>query len=387
MSQQMQILAVDDEPRGVELLARTLRGLGTCLTATSGEEAWELIQHGEISLVISDQRMPGMSGVELLTQVARHDENIGRILLTGYADFEATTDSINLGHVHAYLTKPHAPEDIQMTVRSVLDRVELARENVRLVSDLCEKNFELHQTLDMLGQAQQRVVHSEQLAAIGRMIAMIVHDLRSPIAVIRSAGSEIVREVGEQPELSQLGSEILEEADHMQRMCADLLDTTRASEDGGTLLEDDLDAAVAAALASVVEEASRAGIQVDMHLDSNVSLPLNEDRLRRALRNLAGNAIDVLPEGGLLRVETRSEGTRVQLSMIDDGPGIPEEIRDRLFEPFVTQGKPGGSGLGLAVVKKVVEDHGGWIEANKPEGGGARFDLYFPIAAGNTSSA
>ena len=116
-----------------------------------------------------------------------------------------------------------------------------------------------------------------------------------------------------------------------------------------------------------------------MDLASRTALPLDVDRLQRALRNLVQNACEAMPEGGRLHVESRREGDFATIRVVDNGPGIPEDIADRLFEPFVTAGKPNGSGLGLAVVRKVLDDHGGSVAATKPEGGGAAFELRLPL--------
>ena len=121
------ILVVDDERLGVDLLVRSLRGLGEVQTSNCGEEAWSRVEAIDFDLVISDQRMPGMTGVELLTRVARRTVETGRILLTAYADIAATIAAINEGRVHAYLSKPCSPEELRATVESVLELVGRSR--------------------------------------------------------------------------------------------------------------------------------------------------------------------------------------------------------------------------------------------------------------------
>jgi signal transduction histidine kinase len=383
MEGSFRILVVDDEPRGVELLARCLQRLGRVERAGSGEEGWELARDAELDLVVTDQRMPGISGVELLTRIAERSPHTGRILITGYTDLASTIDAINRGRVHAHLTKPCSPEEIQLTARSVLERVALARDNDRLVADLSAANRELERTFHSLAREQQRSLDSERLAAIGRMIAMIVHDLRGPLTGILAASGELVRRDPADPGApapEELGREIRDEAERLQRMCADLLDVTRASQAGAERVEDDLDAVVETALAPLVEEASRAGVELELDLASGARILVDEDGLRRALRNLASNALDAMPDGGVLRIASTREEDAALVVVADTGVGIPEEIRSRVFEPFVTARKRGGTGLGLAIVKKVVDDHGGTIEVTKPEGGGTAFVLRLPLA-------
>ena len=124
MDPKLRILVVDDEPRALELFQRTLRGVGDVVAAQSGEQALGEIRTARPDIVVSDQRMPGLTGIELLSEVCRMDEAIGRVLLTGYADLGATLDAINQARVHAYLTKPCPPREVQETVRNVVARIQ-----------------------------------------------------------------------------------------------------------------------------------------------------------------------------------------------------------------------------------------------------------------------
>ncbi len=146
------VLIVDDEVRGLELAQRILRRVATVTLAESGEDAVEKLEISEFDLVVSDQRMPGMSGVELLTQIAASRPETGRILLTGYADMEATIDAINRAGVHAYLHKPCPPEHFRLTVNAVLNRMETVRENALLARR--------HQRLTGLRPAVEEVLDS-----------------------------------------------------------------------------------------------------------------------------------------------------------------------------------------------------------------------------------
>lgn len=361
------ILVVDDEPRAVELLVRTLRKEASIDTADSATSAWELCQTKEYDLVISDQRMPGMSGVDLLSRIAERDDHVGRVLLTGYSDLEATIEAINRGRVHAYLHKPCSPEDLRVVTRGVLARVSLERENVRLLEVVSAQNDQLTEVVESLRSAQERVLMSERLAAIGKMNAMIAHDLRSPIAVIRSNATELeaeTRAAGLQ-QLMERSQEVIAEADRMQRMCTALLEVSSASQGSSARELDELDGLVASALAHVAQPAGHQGVEVDFDLRSDAELFVDADGISRVLRNLASNALDAMPDGGVLRVETSREGDEGIIRLTDTGTGIPEDIAHEIFEPFVTAKKPGGSGLGLAIARKIVEDHDGTIALDK----------------------
>jgi DNA-binding NtrC family response regulator len=219
------ILVVDDEVRGAELVQRTLRSHANVETATSGDEAWEIFERGHFDLVISDQRMPGLSGVELLGKIADRDDAVGRILVTGYSDLAATVEAINLGRVHAYLHKPCSPPDLRATVFGVLDRVRRSRESSSLARGL--------------GTTQGRATASKRLAAIGKTIAMIVHDLRTPFTALAGISDEIADATGK--ELQDLKRDLDTELGRMEQMCEELLEVTHAIEDAPPALDRDPD--------------------------------------------------------------------------------------------------------------------------------------------------
>ena len=171
MADSPRILAVDDEERSLELLVRILRDVGTIETATSGEQAWKLAQEGPLDLVIADQRMPGMSGVELLARIAELDERTGRILLTGYADIAATIEAINRGRVQAYLAKPCAPEELRATVCALLERVRLEREKDLLLAELRAQSREI-EILAVAPEESQQESLAETLAPLVRVRAV-----------------------------------------------------------------------------------------------------------------------------------------------------------------------------------------------------------------------
>jgi signal transduction histidine kinase len=381
MDRQARILVVDDEPRSLELLVRTLRRLGRVESFTSGEEAWSSAQAEPLDLVISDQRMPGMKGVDLLARVAEHDACAGRVLLTGYADIGATIEAINAGRVHAYITKPWQPDQLLLTAKGLVERVRLERDNQALLATLLQRNEALEEALGCAEDAQRRAVSAERLAAIGRMVATIAHDFRGPLSVIQAATSELAREPLPAEEVRALAAGALEECERMARMCAELLDETRASENRESRTTEELDPWVADVVAVAAEEAARQGVVLETRLEGSLRVSIDGDRLRRALLNLVYNGIEAMPEGGVLRVETGRDAGAALIRVVDSGAGIPEAIQERLFEPFATFGKANGTGLGLAVVKKVVDDHGGSIAVEKAPGGGTAFALRLPGAA------
>ena len=187
MDSKLRILAVDDEPRGVELMERTLRKLAEVDTAATGDEAWARFQTHDYHLVISDQRMPGISGVELLTRVADARPITGRVLLTGYADISATIEAINRGRIHAYLNKPCPPDQLRMIAGSVLARVRAERENAVLLEELRERNQELEEVISSLRRETQGMIEAATAETAGAVAVRVA----GPLGALRKLAAEL----------------------------------------------------------------------------------------------------------------------------------------------------------------------------------------------------
>jgi signal transduction histidine kinase len=228
------------------------------------------------------------------------------------------------------------------------------------------------------------LVASERMAALGTMAGMLAHDFRGPMTVIRGY-AELLAEGGTQPEdVQQRAALIVTMIDRLERMTAETLDFARG---GARLARRPL--VVADLLASLARDLEHElpGLRVEVQADvpDGTRIEIDSDKMRRAIGNMAANARDAMGGKGLLHVRAGlsgkdGAGERLVVEVADEGPGVPAEIRDRVFEPFVTRGKKGGTGLGLAVSKRFVEEHGGTVEL-LPDGPGARFRLTLPVQA------
>src|SRR5207249_3936126 len=139
----------------------------------------------------------------------------------------------------------------------------------------------------------------------------------------------------------------------------------------------DLRELVTSAVDKIALAAEAQSVQIVQNVPENLVIPLGRQRIQRALVNLLVNALDVMPDGGTIRISALLEHHSVLIKVRDTGPGIAPEIRDRIFQPFVTAGKAGGLGLGLAFSRQAVIDHGGrmWVETGSH---GACFAFYLP---------
>ena len=232
---------------------------------------------------------------------------------------------------------------------------------------------------------QREVIESERMAALGAMAGMLAHDFRGPMTVIRGYAETLGAGGLDAEELRRRADLIVEMVDRLERMTMETLDFARG---GGRLARRSMDAAelVEALTADLAEQLPALELVRDLRVPPGTSAAVDVDKLRRAAANIAANARDAMGGSGRLHLSAElvdalgAEGARLQLVLADEGPGVPPEIRDRLFEPFVTQGKKGGTGLGLAVARRFVEDHGGTLELLPASAGpGARFRILLPL--------
>jgi signal transduction histidine kinase len=226
------------------------------------------------------------------------------------------------------------------------------------------------------------LVASERMAALGTMASMLAHDLRGPMTVIRG-WAELLAEGSSRPdEVKERAALIVGMVDRLDRMTTETLDFARGA--GSLARRPIVVSELLAELASDLE-AELPGLQVAVEdvVPEGTAIALDRDKMRRAVGNMAANARDAM--GGRGRFHLRASlvaedaaDERLLLEIADEGPGVPAEIRERVFEPFVTRGKKGGTGLGLAVSKRFVEEHGGSLELLS-QGPGARFRLTLPV--------
>lgn len=228
-------------------------------------------------------------------------------------------------------------------------------------------------------------IASERMAALGTMAGMLAHDFRGPMTVIRGYAECLLEAGVSDGEVRSRAELIIQMVDRMERMTGETLDFARF---GARL------ARRAVVLPDLLEDwaaelsTELAGLEIvrDFHVPPQTHGLLDVDKLRRTVWNIAANARDAMGGSGRLHMsahlheESRpgtDDVTVLALLLRDEGPGIPAEIRDRVFEPFVTK-KRGGTGLGLAISRRFVEDHGGTLEL-LPEGPGAVFRISLPL--------
>jgi signal transduction histidine kinase len=225
--------------------------------------------------------------------------------------------------------------------------------------------------------ARRELIRQERISTIGRLSSSIVHDLRNPLAAIYGGAEIMVDSELAPPQLKRLASNIYRASRRIQELLQDLVNVGRGKTEGAEICR--LYEVAAAGCDSLAAPADAQGVSVRLEIPESIELPLERARLERVFINLIGNALEAMPAGGEITISATLEPDNVTIQVADNGPGISPDIRDHLFQPFVSSGKKNGLGLGLALSRQTVLDHGGdmWVESKSDRG--ARFFLRLPL--------
>lgn len=386
------ILIIDDEPENLDVLEAVLQDEGLrVVRATDGPSGLASALAEPLDLVISDQRMPGLTGVDLLSRLATDRPDVVGIVLSAYTDAPVILQAINEAKVFRFLTKPFDIGDLVRTVREAQEMVFYRRAVTGLLERLAVRNEDLTRTLQELREAQQRMLHMERLSSMGRLATGVVHDLRNALmgltfleADLESMGASEEMKESVRVGLSGLHA-LMGTLESMHQFSRDgRLGTAISTVDVGDLVRDAL-----VVMRGDVEFRRR---RVQTFVEDGLP-PIQGDRgkLIQVLVNLLRNAVQATIQGQAITVSAGIlQGGQIRLAVEDEGPGLPEGAADRLFEPFVSTKGEGGLGMGLYMARLIVEAHNGEIGAVNRPSGGARFEVRLwpdPAGAGSRPNA
>ncbi|HLA68850.1 MAG TPA: ATP-binding protein [Bacteroidota bacterium] len=222
----------------------------------------------------------------------------------------------------------------------------------------------------------QEMVKSERLSAVGRMASTIIHDIKNPMGTLRVYAQVMKKKSGNE-EAAKLADEMIHQVDRFVSMTQEILDFTKGVS-SLNIIELDFAEVMENVLAFIEKDLVKNNVQLVRETAFKGKVKMDEDKVVRVFYNIASNARDAMPQGGKLTVKTEPSDGFVKIEFIDSGTGMPEEVKKRLFEPFMTYGKKHGTGLGMAIVKKVIDDHKGKIEIDSVMGKGTTIRIYFP---------
>jgi signal transduction histidine kinase len=266
-----------------------------------------------------------------------------------------------------------------------LEAHEAARLNFasELERQVRERTRELEEATARLQAAQAQLIRSERIAVTGQIAAGVTHEIRTPLNSLGINVQLLRRDLtrGSPPPFREVVNTLATveyEITRINRILDEFVSFARLPTPQFGQLE------VGALLREILKFLEPLAAEAAVHIDAPVISPVgpvrgDRDQLRQVFLNLAQNAMQAMPNGGVLGVEVTEYGGSLEIAVTDSGPGTPEEERERIFLPFVST-KPGGLGLGLAIVKRIVEQHGGTVSCQTRDGGGAAFVVRLPVA-------
>ncbi len=228
----------------------------------------------------------------------------------------------------------------------------------------------------------EEVLQAERLSVVGRFARSIVHDFKNPLHIIGLA-TELIDMDKVSPEMRKTATgRIRKQVDRLSNMVSELLEFTRTAQQDVVFAGHNYARFVEGILKELQPEIEEKGVKIVLRNElPEVMTPLDPKRLAHVFSNLFNNAVDAMQGTGEIRVKFEVTSKEVVTEVVDTGTGIAPEIAERLFEPFATFGKAKGSGLGLSICKKIIEDHKGWIRAENEPGSGAIFKFGLPVNA------
>ena len=374
------ILYVDDNQDALEAFALDFGDDFRIFTAPSAQAGFQFLeQHGdEIGLLLTDQKMPGETGVWLLERARQLQPNIPRILVTGFADYADAIAAINSGAIYKYIHKPWDYAGLEVILRQALEFFMVRTERDQL---LLEKMSVL-----------RNMMIADRIVSLGLLAAGLSHHIKNSMVAVKTFLEMAPRKMAEEKggDAHSLRDPGFWRDYHQNaqnqiiKITAMIGDLRVASENKAAAPfadEIQLQPAVAAGVARLREALAARRIEVDNQIPGQLP-PLRVDRPKfdRLIELLLQDELAMLPAGSRITFTAELQGRDLVLCLADNGPAIPPEALSIALDPFVvTTGQPSEYGINLMCCFFIVHHHGGKIEAQSLPGGGNRFTLRLPL--------
>jgi len=353
------ILYVDDDTNNLLVFNSAFIDHFEVVTCSSPKEALAILEEREFPIVIADQRMPEMKGVELLEIVKQQSPLTIRMILTAYTDVGDVLDAINRGNVYKYITKPWRAEDLLLTLHRAIEAYHLALKNQQLTEQL---------------------IQAAKLSALGQFAAGIAHEIRNQLGAITLA-ELIQEEYPDDERLQRYAGAIMDARGHLLGIVSEVRDFSKNVEPHYEKTPFELAEIVESALSLTRYDMDFRRKEVTSDYVARPVIICDRGKIRQVLINLLRNAAHATdgqdPAG--IRVEVLEDSEYGIIRVTDNGCGIPPESLDKIWEPFFTTKEDVGTGLGLDICKKIIEAHDGRIECESEPGSGTTFAVMIPL--------
>ena len=389
-------LVVDDEPDILDAIARLFRKEYQVLTAQTVEEARALIAEHNVQVVMTDQRMPCMSGIDFLVELRECYPHIVRVLFTGYSNISDVIDAINEGHVYRYISKPWKPVELRLFVAQAFEHYRAQQERADLLERLQQANEQLERQNALLSAANEELTMLDRVKSV--FMEVVSHELNTPIAIVFGYTFLLRKELGD--EISPVAAKALAGIDssavrlkHISNRIFQMLHDREGGEPTLDFEWVELPKFVASIHEQIDPFLKRRNQELQVSLDPGLErIRADEDKLNDLCLNLLMNAIKFSHDDQTiaLKIAPSDDDEMISITVQDRGVGIPDDEVSQIFDVFFSTFNRGhhssgqfefnkrGIGLGLALAKRFAEMHGGYIRVDTSEGRGSRFSVFLP---------
>lgn len=389
LTKEMSVVIIDDDRSVLDLTAIILSKSGF-LTYCAGHahEGFELIERVAPALVLLDYMMPEMDGLTALREIRARFPDSYVVMLTGKGNEEVAVELMKNG-ASEYILKPFNNRNLVERLHHVLKireielhNRELQKQQEHLLFEIEQWNRELQKRVrektEALHTAQEEIVQSEKLAAMGYLSAGMAHEIRNPLNSI-SLFIQLMRQTTTEPDQLEYQAKVLKEVDRIDAIIRKLLDSSRRHRVISSNVQ--INQVIDNAIEAFSPQIETRKIQVD-RLYHCIPSPITADstELEQIFTNLFLNALDAMNRGGRLAIEIFEEGGRVIIRVSDSGNGIAADVLPSIFDPFFST-KSRGTGMGLPVAQRIARMYEGSMEVERSSPHGTTFRLEFPICS------
>ena len=372
-----QILVIDDEMGPRESLRMLLKPNYQVYTAENVESGLRILREKTPDVVISDIRMPGTSGIDGLRKIREIDPHVAVIMLTGFGALDTAKEALRLG-ANDYISKPFDAREMREVIGRNVERTRVFRTSVNAAAEIKELNSRLLKEL----------AQKERLASLGQASAEFVHDISNPLTIVWGYVQLLAKKL-EQPEkengtTNETSAKELHIIEQNVRLCRELLTMWQSygSVEASPHKPISVGRIVGEIVKSIGTMATQNGVEVRWNIcDDPCTLLGDSVQITRAIQNVIINAVQASAEKkGSVTVSCTRRDFYVDVRVEDTGCGITEAQLAKIFDPyFTTKQNKSGTGLGLYITRKVVEDHNGSIKVDSTPQVGTSFTIRLPL--------
>ncbi|MCX7917371.1 MAG: response regulator [bacterium] len=360
------ILIIDDELGPRESLRFIFKDKYNVITAESGSKGIEIVKSRKVDIIILDLKMPDKNGIETLEEIRKYDENVPIIILTGYGDMEAARKAMHYGVIE-FLSKPFEVLEIERIVAKGIEKGKTVRESERLIKEINSLRTSL----------LQRIEEIEHLAVLGQMSSEIIHEINNLLTVIHGYTQLLMEEVNSKQLTTKYISIIENEIKRCKNIAKNIFQLIKEKNE---IEKVNINQQIENLIEFLNESKLCKDVKINIFLSSDpLIVKCNPNNLYQAFLNIILNSLQAIGKEGEIYIETSKTQNEAIIKIKDTGKGIPQNLIEKIKEPFFTT-KEEGVGIGLHLTYKIIKKYGGRFEIKSELEKGTEFIIFLPLS-------